>query len=162
GALQKSLTKVALDERTDRQGGGKARFVSIDWHCNDDPRNAEAITGRPLTISFVVRNNASGALRNVAVAAAIYGSDGGVKTTLMSEARSPLVLAAGTSVITCRLDSFALSEGTYTINLALRERDVIEDWVQEAAVLNVEYGDFFGNGAAPPKSHPCVLLAQEW
>src|SRR5215831_17056613 len=52
GALQKSLTKVALDERTDRQGGGKARFVSIDWHCNDDPRNAEAITGRPLTISF--------------------------------------------------------------------------------------------------------------
>jgi len=38
----------------------------------------------------------------------------------------------------------------------------IADWVQQAAILTVEAGDFFGSGRLPPKTHGGLLVLQEW
>jgi lipopolysaccharide transport system ATP-binding protein len=46
--------------------------------------------------------------------------------------------------------------------LIVRSSGNIEDWIQEAAVLTVEDGDFFGTGRAPPASHSGMLIPQTW
>jgi lipopolysaccharide transport system ATP-binding protein len=36
------------------------------------------------------------------------------------------------------------------------------DWVQRAALLVVEPGDFYGTGRLPPATHGGVLVKQTW
>jgi hypothetical protein len=62
----------------------------------------------------------------------------------------------------CRVERFPLSPGTYYITLFGRVNGVIADWVQQAAMLTVEAGDFFGSGRMPHKTHGGLLVLQEW
>jgi lipopolysaccharide transport system ATP-binding protein len=39
---------------------------------------------------------------------------------------------------------------------------IIADWVQQAALLTVEPGDFYGTGRLPPATHGGFLVPQQW
>ena len=63
---------------------------------------------------------------------------------------------------TCKVKKLPLSPGSYTVSLIVRSNDVISDWIQHAATIVVEPGDFYGNGRLPPQSHGGVLIEQDW
>ena len=63
---------------------------------------------------------------------------------------------------TCRIERFPLSPGQYHLTLFCRINGEIADWVQHAALVIVEGGDFYGTGRLPPSSHGGFLVAQDW
>src|SRR5262245_21647879 len=63
---------------------------------------------------------------------------------------------------TCRIERFPLSPGQYHLTLFCRVNGEIADWVQHAALVIVEEGDFYGTGRLPPSSHGGLLVAQDW
>jgi hypothetical protein len=62
----------------------------------------------------------------------------------------------------CRIQRFPLSPGQYPITLFCRVNGDIADWVQQAALLSVEPGDFFGIGRLPQPTHGGGLVPQNW
>jgi len=62
----------------------------------------------------------------------------------------------------CRIERFPLSPGQYPITLFCRVNGNIADWVQQAALLSVEPGDFFGTGRLPQPAHGGGLVPQDW
>jgi lipopolysaccharide transport system ATP-binding protein len=62
----------------------------------------------------------------------------------------------------CRVERFPLSPGRYPITLFCRVNGDVADWIQQAVVLPVEPGDFFGTGRLPPPTHGGVLVLQNW
>jgi lipopolysaccharide transport system ATP-binding protein len=63
----------------------------------------------------------------------------------------------------CVVNKFPLSQGKYLINIFIQEvnGDII-DWIQEAANINVENGDFFGTGKVINTNHQSVLVEHSW
>jgi lipopolysaccharide transport system ATP-binding protein len=68
----------------------------------------------------------------------------------------------GVGRFSCRVERFPLSPGQYHITLFCRVNGIIADWVQQAAVLTVEPGDFYGTGRLPPATHGGFLIPQKW
>jgi lipopolysaccharide transport system ATP-binding protein len=62
----------------------------------------------------------------------------------------------------CTVKKLPLAPGNYTLNLIVRQNDVIQDWIQEAATIAVEAGDFFSTGRIPPPTHGGVFIEQKW
>jgi lipopolysaccharide transport system ATP-binding protein len=64
--------------------------------------------------------------------------------------------------IECALRRLPLMPGQYHINVYCTVNGVLADWVQDAATITVEPGDYFGTGKLPPSSHGGLLVGQEW
>src|SRR5262249_44734936 len=62
----------------------------------------------------------------------------------------------------CRVSRFPLSPGLYSITLLCRVNGSIADWVQQAAVLTVEAGDFYLSGRLPDTRKGGFLVFQKW
>lgn len=39
---------------------------------------------------------------------------------------------------------------------------IIQDWIRDAEIIEVENGDFFGNGRTVEATHKSLLIDQEW
>jgi hypothetical protein len=57
---------------------------------------------------------------------------------------------------------FPLAPGHYTVTLFCRVNGTIADWLQQAAVLTVEPGDFYGTGRLPTPTLGGVMVPQRW
>lgn len=65
-------------------------------------------------------------------------------------------------IIYCKIRDFPLSSGTYTYNLICRIGNSISDWIQNAGIISVEGGDYYGSGHIPGIGHPGIMLRHEW
>jgi hypothetical protein len=48
------------------------------------------------------------------------------------------------------------------MNLILRNNGIIQNWIQDAAVLSVENGDFYGTGRTISADLKMILFDQQW
>ncbi len=67
-----------------------------------------------------------------------------------------------TGRFSCRINRFPLAPGQYYVTLFCKVNSIIADWVQQAMLLTVEAGDFFGTGRLPPPGHGGFLTPQDW
>jgi lipopolysaccharide transport system ATP-binding protein len=51
-----------------------------------------------------------------------------------------------------------LVPGRYYLTLFVTSNFVIADWIQNCAVFDVEYGDFFGTGRSVPQGQGNLLM----
>ena len=71
-------------------------------------------------------------------------------------------LSQGEGEISCHIDKFPLAKGTYSVNLFSKSGSEVIDWLQEALLVNVEEGDFYGTGKVLNSSHNAVLINHQW
>jgi lipopolysaccharide transport system ATP-binding protein len=64
--------------------------------------------------------------------------------------------------IRCLIRRLPLTPGQYSLNLYCTVGGILADWVQQAALLTVDPGDFYGTGRLPPATHGGVLVEQTW
>jgi hypothetical protein len=64
--------------------------------------------------------------------------------------------------VSCKIPRLPLTAGTYYVNIYLAFNGIASDWVQEAAVLQVEDGDFFHTGTTPFVPTSQVLVPHSW
>jgi lipopolysaccharide transport system ATP-binding protein len=102
-------------------------------------------------------------LKNVYMAIDIFALSGQCMLSLNNEMVGVGFGAAPSSgQLRCRIERFPLAPGHYTVTLFCRVNGTIADWLQQAAVLTVEPGDFYGTGRLPTPTLGGVMVPQRW
>jgi lipopolysaccharide transport system ATP-binding protein len=158
-----SAASVPLAQRRDRAGEGAIRLLGLRFESADGQPAASAVAGRDLAFCLDYEARDGVALEGATFALAVYTLEG----SYLFQCNTDLVGAnlAGLprrGTLRCTVPRLPLSPGTYSVNLAVRRKAILEDWITEATVFTVEPGDFFGTGELPPASHCGVLVDHEW
>ena len=156
------ISKTNLSERKDRQGEGKIRLMRLSLFDNQGNELNSLVSGQSVEFRIYFESQEE-KLKNVHAAIGI-SSVNGAFVTLLSNQISAQVFEEVSSggFISCLIKKLPLSSGSYTMNLIIREDDIIQDWIQEAIYLTVENGDFYGTGKINPTSHGGVFFEQSW
>jgi hypothetical protein len=64
--------------------------------------------------------------------------------------------------VSCVIPRLPLTAGLYYVNIYLAFNGIVSDWVTEAAILQVEDGDFFRTGNAPFLPSSTILVDHSW
>jgi lipopolysaccharide transport system ATP-binding protein len=157
------IAVTRLSDRKDRKGAGQIRITGLALAGADGGKREVAICGESLEFQIAYEAANDSDLTDITAAISITSQTGMFITMLCNE------IASGTfariprqGCLNCRLEKLPLSPGLYTLNLIVRRKDVVQDWIQEAALLMVEAGDFFGTGRIPPASHGGIFFEQAW
>jgi lipopolysaccharide transport system ATP-binding protein len=157
-----ALCNMPLEHRTDRRGNGRLRFTDIEFCSDESVPTAVVQTGKTLLIS-VAYTSASDTVKNVEMSIDIFAQNGQCMLILNNEmVGADFESVPGVGRFSCRVERFPLSPGQYHITLFCRANGTIADWVQQATVLTVEPGDFYGTGRLPPATHGGFLIPQKW
>jgi lipopolysaccharide transport system ATP-binding protein len=158
-----SAASVPLAARSDRAGEGAVRLQGLRFEAADGKAVASPVAGSDLSFCLDYEARPDVELDGVTFALAIYTLEG----SYLFQCNTDLV---GTKLaglprrgtLRCTVPRLPLSPGTYSVNLAVRRKAILEDWITEAVVFTVEPGDFFGTGQLPPASHCGVLVDHQW
>jgi lipopolysaccharide transport system ATP-binding protein len=156
-----AVSSLQLGERSDRQGNGSLRFLSFDMRDTDGTPVASACTGQDVLLSF--RYAGTAPLNNVQVSIGVHGRMDESLFYLSTEiCGDDFGAIPSEGVITCRLPRLSLLPGSYSFNLFCTVGGEIADWVQNAGVIEVASGDFFGSGKLPPVDQGAMVVPHEW
>jgi lipopolysaccharide transport system ATP-binding protein len=153
---------IPLSQRRDRQGDGRLRFTDIALLLDNNAPTEVLQSGRDVEFS-VGYSSANGNLKNVQMSVDIFATSGQCMLILNSEMVGTIFESVpSTGRFSCRINRFPLAPGQYYVTLFCKVNSIIADWVQQAMLLTVEAGDFFGTGRLPPSGHGGFLTPQDW
>jgi lipopolysaccharide transport system ATP-binding protein len=157
------LSKTNLQLRKDRQGNGQMKLAGFEvLDLNGKPIDV-VICGQPVKFTVAYTCDYPERMVSVAVSIAIYGYDGTLYTVLGNEYSSkPFERVCKQGKFICTLQKFPLTEGKYSVNISLSRGGEMLDWVQDAAMIEVHDGDFYGTGRIMPYSHRSILTENKW
>jgi lipopolysaccharide transport system ATP-binding protein len=160
-SFQLSSRATVLDRR-DRKGNGKVTFTDVEF-LSETGTPVEVIqSGQDVVFSVGYKSSETN-LRNVEVSVELVAQSGQCMLIMNSEMVGVTFdLIPSTGRFNCRIDRFPLSPGQYHLTLFCRINGSVADWVQHAALVIVEGGDFYGTGRLPPSSHGGFLVQQGW
>ena len=157
-----ALCRTPLEHRTDRQGNGRLRFTDIEFRSDEGVPTDVVQTGKTLLIS-VTYTSTSETVKHVGMSIDIFAQNGQCMLMLNNEMVGvDFESVPGVGQFSCRVERFPLSPGQYPITLFCRANGIIVDWVQQAALLTVEPGDYYGTGRLPSATHGGFLIPQQW
>lgn len=139
-------TTQQLAERTDRKGNGRYRITAVTVSTNNQMNNYLKV-GQSGKISLSVTQKDAVKIP-VSISIGIHDAKG-IRVSTLSSMFFPEGLFVDRSFkIEFIIENVALYSGEYICNVFLREGEQgdIVDWVQDAFILRVEAGDFYGTG----------------
>jgi lipopolysaccharide transport system ATP-binding protein len=156
--------RIALADRTDRSGNGRLRFDSIWIEDEQGQKLSCAATGQTVKICCHYKLAPGEVLRDVQFAVAIYSRAGVCVTELCNTyAGSAFAKVDGSEgIVECVLPKIPLNRGRYNLNIAAATGHDNLDYITDAAVLDVEAGDFFGTGRLASDDRRMVMFEQVW
>ncbi len=158
------VEKVPLLARSDRSGSGRVKASSFRV-LDAAGREVETLkSGLDYEFEFGYVNYSDIALENVIVSFAVLDENG--QTILLLRTNftdSNVTLNSSSGVVRCRLNRLPLANGVYRLPIyfAYRESEVL-DYIQDAATIVVEGGDFFGTGSIGLPKKCKILTSAEW
>ncbi|MBN1104245.1 MAG: ABC transporter ATP-binding protein [Deltaproteobacteria bacterium] len=156
------ITTLDLAKRTDRRGDGSLRFTKIVLFSGD--QRVEVVgCGDALRFELHYESTRISLNKSLGVAISIYNHYGQHLLTCWNHLTGNELRVEGpNAIISCTIPRCPLAPGRYSFNLYCEVSGSLSDWVQEAGVLDVIEGDFFGTGKLTPQSHGGVLVHHEW
>ena len=151
---------ASLEERTERQGDGRLRFMqfrAVGGRMGDGP----VVLGQPA--SFVLSYEGRAPLRNIHVSIGVHTPWGEgamyLSNDLVGKSFDELPVRGA---LRCDFEQMPLLPGSYQINLYCTVNGVLADWVMDAAMVDVAEGDYFGTGKTQPKGYGTVAVPHCW
>lgn len=158
-----NLGKTDLQSRADRQGNGLMKLTGFEIVDATGKSIDVVVCGQKVQFRILYSCLNPEKMNGVAVSMAVYGYDGSLYTVLGNEYSSSLFDAVNKEgKFVCDLEKFPLTGGKYSVNISLSRNGEMLDWVQEAAMIDVEDGDFYGTGRIVPSSHRSILTENKW
>jgi len=149
----------SLKERKDRKGNGSARLTAINFYNQDGIKSDSLKSGEKCCIEF--EYEAGQELRNVSFAFTVRDSISQYLFRPSSEdTGQDFKSLPNRGRLRCIIPRLPLVSGQYRITPRLVCSGIVEDYVEGAAILTVEGGDFFGSGKM--NSHSPVILDHSW
>jgi homopolymeric O-antigen transport system ATP-binding protein len=164
---QNSLVQAAsadLATRSDRKGEGFAKFTKIELLDENGCEQSVFLSGKPLRIRMHYRGREARPLMNSRVSVSVNGW-GKVYFLASTELhRHDCMTLAPVGFLDCVVEQLPLSLGTYYLSPFLEVNGIIQDWIDSAATLQVEDGNFYGTGKDYPLGWEgkTVLVKHRW
>ncbi|HEU5164398.1 MAG TPA: ABC transporter ATP-binding protein [Chitinophagaceae bacterium] len=157
----RSESRIA--ERKDRSGLGEIRIVDFKMTNNRGEVQPVFISGQKAIFKLYFQCVKNVSSLNLSAAISFTNSEGLLVTVLASEFLNFYIkTTADHGCITCAIDKLPFSNGQYSMNIILRNHGIIQDWIKEADIIDIESGDYFGTGRIVEASHKSLLLEQTW
>lgn len=165
--LEKSYSlaqELSLIQRKDRSGSGKIRSASFKVLDRAGEEENILQSGKDYYFEIGYVNNTGDYLDNVVVSLDLF-DEKGIRVLLLRSnfTNSHLTLEPETGQIICELKNLPLANSLYRVSIYISHADrEILDWIEDAASVTVEGGDFFGTGN-PGLPNYCKILAKaQW
>ena len=145
-------SRTSLRDRSDRQGSGEVRFSSVTLRNAAGEEVKTFRTGEPATLSLEFARQRRDVLRDMHVVIAFDGHLGEKITILSSELSGTKLdqVPPDANCVDVIIDRLPLMPGRYGFALYAALSGVVADWIQNAGFFDVEPGDFYRSGHAPP------------
>ena len=155
---------LPLSERRDRSGSGKVRASSFRA-LNDEGIEEKVLqSGKNYDFEIGYINHTGYILDNIVVSLDFY-DEKGVRILLFRTnfTNSNITVNQETGAIICNVKNLPLANSLYRISIYLSHGDhETLDFVEDAAAVSVEGGDFFGTGNPGLPSHCKTLVKADW
>jgi lipopolysaccharide transport system ATP-binding protein len=143
-----------------RKGNGNALFTKIVFIQNGIettiPETGESLVVR---LYFIVKQF----INQCFFAISFNTLEGENKILLSSELiNKSFHYVEGEHFVDCSIGKNPLQNGEYSLNLFLKSNNDIVDWIQEAVVVEIAPGDFYGTGRIVENGNSSVLIQQTW
>lgn len=155
-----NLLSISLEDRKDRKGDGKIRFISVEFQNEKGENVPYFYSGQNIRIILCFKNNTQQTLKNLNVALGIDNQIGERITNLSTEVRGSDLdeVQADAQSIVIELDKLPLTPGRYGFTIFSTVNGTVSDWIANAGFFEVEGGDFYGTGKLPPTMQGNFLL----
>lgn len=156
--------ELPLVERHDRSGTGKVRATSFRILNNEGQEEKFAQSGENYYFEIGYINYTGHSLDNVVVSLDFF-DEKGIRILLLRSnfTNSNLTLKAEKGYIFCNLNNFPLANSLYRVSIFISHADTeVLDWIEDAASVTVDGGDFFGTGNPGLPSHCKTLVKAQW
>jgi lipopolysaccharide transport system ATP-binding protein len=154
------VSVTPLGERTDRSGSGEARFLSVSLEGHNGSNVSAFQCGAEAILHLVAENRTKGELRGFHISLGI-DNEMGQRVALLD---SMLVgtdisgLPPGHGSVRVVIPKMALIPGRYQLTIYATVNGIIADWIKNAAIFDVEAGDYYGTGHLPPQGQGVFML----
>ncbi|MFM6501587.1 MAG: Wzt carbohydrate-binding domain-containing protein, partial [Dolichospermum sp.] len=154
------LLSISLEDRKDRKGDGKIRFISVEFENEKGENVPYFYSGQNIRIILCFKNNTQQTLKNLNVALGIDNQIGERITNLSTEVRGSNLeeVKADVHSIILELNKLPLTPGRYGFTIFSTVNGIVSDWIANAGFFEVEGGDFYGTGKLPPAMQGNFLL----
>src|ERR1700691_2695004 len=166
-AYQASIVESAavdLTTRKDRRGAGIVRFTKIQLLDENCSEQSIFLSGKPIRVRMHYHADGSKPLENCRVSLTFNGWG-----KIYCVASTELVSDDGLNLsnegfIDCIVEELPLSLGTYYLGPFIEVNGEVQDWLESAATLEVEDGNFYGTGRNYPQggAGATVLVKHRW
>jgi lipopolysaccharide transport system ATP-binding protein len=157
------LATVPLDRRTDRQGSGDIRFISVRLEGRGNADVAAFHCGEEATLCLKIQCLAARA-RNIALGVGIHDETGQRILNLSSEVIGTRIpdLSVGLHQLRFTIPRMPLVPGRYRTTFFASINGIVADWIINASLFDVEGGDFYGTGRLPQGMYGPGLLLTDY
>jgi len=158
-----TIKEISLVERKDRQGEGKILITGFKMFDNQGEEIYSLISGQTVEFRIYYECVNNQKPKNVSVGIGISALTGQFLTLLSNEMTQKTFGAIPQKgYCTCKIDKLPLAPMIISVNLIVRQNDIIQDWIQNAASITIEGGDYYGTGRVTPSTHSGFLIEQTW
>jgi lipopolysaccharide transport system ATP-binding protein len=161
----RKISENDISQRKDRQGEGLIRATEIKIIDSETKSEInKVLSGQNIEFRIFFETEDVNNLHDINAALSIARADGFLITVLSKNLTGETFkkIDYKKGYFSCKLNKLPLMEGEYSINIAIKRKEVIQDWVRDAYIMSVENGDFYGTGQMIPNSHRGVLFEQDW
>jgi lipopolysaccharide transport system ATP-binding protein len=153
----------SLATRLDRRGDQKLKFTAFELRNQKNEAVPCVASGQDAVLAFTYEAQAGVRLSNVKVAVGVHGKfDESLFHLSTTNSNDDFESLPSRGVVCCRIPSLPLQPGNYTFNLFCTVGEEVADWIQNAATILVEPGDFFKSGRLPPPEQGPYLVPHSW
>jgi lipopolysaccharide transport system ATP-binding protein len=160
-SLLDAIQQNPIIDRHDRSGSGRLRFTDLQFLHEDGYEITLPVCGDPIRIR--VHYTAQQLMKNVSIAIGFNSLTGESRIVLWTNlVNANYDLSELTGFFECNIERFPLTPGKYFINLFSQSHTEVLDWLQEAYLVEVQDGDYFGTGRSVTEGYNTVLISQNW
>ncbi len=155
---------MPLFQRTDRSGSGKVRASSFRILNDEGVPQSSLKSGENYYFEIGYSNKMTSTIKNVVVSLDIL-DEKGVRVLLLRTnfSQNNVTLNPDQGYIYCGIKNLPLANGSYRFSIFLSQADAeVLDYIEDAASIAVDGGDFFGTGSSGLPSHCKILAKANW
>lgn len=153
--IDNSNCEFYLGDRKDRKGTGDLKIMEIELKNEAKEKVIALQTGGNYFIQFHYKNFSDRTLKNVMIAIAFENKLGKKVSHLNNEITNQIfekILPNSNGSFILNIDRFPFVVGVYNLIVYVEINGIVADWIKNAAIIEVENGDFYNTGKMIPSS----------
>ena len=155
---------LPLSQRRDRLGTGRVRASSFRALNESQIEEKVLQSGKTYYFEIGYINYSNEVLENVVISLDFY-DEKGIRILLFRSnfTNNNCILNRNKGSILCKIENFPLANSLYKVSIFLSQADnECLDFIDDAAFVTVEGGDFFGTGHGGMSQHCKILARADW